>query len=60
MFNGFRNPCIMILDNEKLLNLNKQIIYADEKIAFICFLGFFVITDFMQKQKVKTNGKINV
>jgi hypothetical protein len=46
----------MILDNEKLLNLNKQIIDADEKAVFV-FSGFFVITDFMQKQKVKTNEK---
>ena len=52
----------MILVKEKTSAFKQADHYADEKMfaLFFCFYGFFVITDFMQKQKVKTNGKTNV
>ena len=50
----------MILDNETL-DFKQANHYADEKIAFILvFLGFFVITDFMQKAKSENKWKTNV
>jgi hypothetical protein len=54
MFNGFRNPCIMILDNEKLLNFKQANHLCRWK---SCFLFFRVFCDHWFHAKAKSENK---